>query len=572
MRLRLSGESIVEGTNMTNRASRWKPRSRDDRAHSGTLVAHRPTIGTGQIVFYVVFSRFVLIGCLLGAALLSGGCGLETPAPDRVPNAVAIRKAKAKADQAAFVERIRPEVKTFCADCHAMPRPENTARDEWVDEVNQGFVLYGESGRSDLEVPNYDDVLKFFQYQAPETVAFPDSILGHKPCPIGFDPQAVRFPGSRPPGVTNIRWTDLGLGGSPALVYCDIGTGAVFAHWPGGDGGTTKRLATLLQPIHTEPCDLDADGNIDLIVADIGEFNANDSNLGRVVWLRRLPESERFKAITLMEGISRVSDVQPADFDGDGDTDLMVGIFGWRKTGRIVMLVNEGPDDDGMPRFSQREIDSRHGASNVPPIDFNGDGSLDFITLLSQEHERVELFLNQGDGTFKNELIWAAPDPAYGSSGIELVDMDLDGDVDILYTNGDSFDRGPKPHHSVQWLENCGELPFVHHHLCNMPGVLNAKAADFDGDGDLDVVAGSLLAGSVRERCKQAKISSIAVLIQESPGVFRPTQLESSAQLHLSIATADFDGNGKEDFAIGNYLRESEAVGELPDLVIWWNR
>ncbi len=128
--------------------------------------------------------------------------------------------------------------------------------------------------------------------------------------------------------------------------------------------------------------------DIDLVVADIGEFNANDSDLGRVIWLRRDPENRRnSKAITLMEGISRVADVQPGDFDGDGDTDLMVGIFGWRKTGRIVDADQQGPGDDGMPRFEEREIDSRHGASNVLPCDFNGDGNLDFITLFSQEHE-----------------------------------------------------------------------------------------------------------------------------------------------------------------------------------------
>jgi hypothetical protein len=206
----------------------------------------------------------------------------------------------------------------------------------------------------------------------------------------------------------------------------------------------------------------------------------------------------------------------------------------------------------------------------VIPYDFNGDGKLDFIALISQEIERIELFLNQGDATFKSELIWAAPDPAYGSSGIELVDMDLDGDIDLLYTNGDSFDRGAKPHHSVQWLENQGELPFVHHHLCYMPGVLNAKAGDFDGDGDLDVVAVSLLAGPVRENFKNVGISSVIMLIQDQPGVFVPTQLERDSQGHLSVATADFDGNGKLDFAIGNYLRE--ATGDLPDLILWRNQ
>ena len=522
---------------------------------------------------YVVSCQFVLFGSLLTCVgLLVVGCSEPSAEPKKKSGASAAetREAKANADKLAFVERVRPEVEAFCGNCHAMPRPASSPRREWVDEVNQGFVLYGESGRSDLEVPNYDDVLKFFEFQAAETLAFPDSIRNVAPCPIPFQKEMVRFDVARPAGVVNVRWLDIGLKDRPALVYCDINTGAVMAHWPDAKEGTPTRLATLLQPVHTETCDLDADGWIDLVVADIGEFNANDSDLGRVVWLRRIPDTEKFETIELMEGISRVADVQPGDFDGDGDTDLLVGIFGWRKTGQITLLVNEGPDEKGMPQFAQRQVDPRHGASNVIPCDFNGDGKLDFIALISQEIERIELFLNQGDATFKSELIWAAPDPAYGSSGIELVDMDLDGDIDLLYTNGDSFDRGPKPHHSVQWLENQGELPFVHHHLCYMPGVLNAKAGDFDGDGDLDVVAVSLLAGPVRDQFKNVGVSSVTMLIQDQPGVFVPTQLERESQLHLSVATADFDGNGKLDFAIGNYLRD--AGGDLPDLILWRNR
>jgi len=395
--------------------------------------------------------------------------------------------------------------------------------------------------------------------------------MGFPACPLTFDRESVRFPGPRPPGVINVRWMDIGFDAGRALVYCDIATGAVMAHWPDESGGKTKRLATLMQPVHTETCDLDADGWIDLVVADIGEFNANDSDLGQVTWLRRIPETEKYEKIVLLEGISRVADVQPGDFDSDGDTDLLIGIFGWRKTGNITLLTNQGNNDQGRPEFEQREVDPRHGATNVLPCDFNGDGKLDFITLFSQEHEVVELFLNQGDATFENQLIWAAPDPAYGSSGIDLVDLDLDGDLDVLYTNGDSFDRGPKPHHSVQWLENRGELPFAHHHLCHVPGVLNARAGDFDGDGDLDVVAAALLAGPVRKHLQQTNLSSIVLLVQEKPGVFVPTQIERANQVHLSIATADFNQDGTQDFAIGNYLREADGETQ-PDLTIWWNR
>ena len=184
-----------------------------------------------------------------------------------------------------------------------MPRPSSSTKEMWVEEVNQGFALYGESGRSDLEVPPYDDVLKFFQYQAPRDIKLPTTIDNYPKCKLNLVNSTVRLPGTRPPGVTNVRWIDLGIGDSPALVYCDIGTGMVKAHWPGDQARDTKRLATLLQPVHTEPCDLNGDGLTDLVVADIGEFNAEDSQLGRVVWLRRKSDSESFEKIVIFGGI-----------------------------------------------------------------------------------------------------------------------------------------------------------------------------------------------------------------------------------------------------------------------------
>ena len=65
----------------------------------------------------------------------------------------------------------------------------------------------------------------------------------------------------------------------------------------------------------------------------------------------------------------------------------------------------------------------------------------------------------QGQGQFRTETIFQAPDPAYGSSCIDLVDLDQDGDLDLLYTNGDTMDSFElRPSHSVQWLENQGRF------------------------------------------------------------------------------------------------------------------
>lgn len=533
-----------------------------------------------------------IIFLVLGLGLVGGlGCRKRGPGDAAISDPVAknqeldgeseIAVSSAVAgltdEQMTLVNRIRPEVEAFCGDCHVMPRPTSSSREEWIAEVDQGFMLYETSGRKDLKVPSHEDVLKFFQYQAPEELKLPTSILRYPQTPIPFRTSVAGLPSNRPPGVTNVQWMDLGLKDSPALVYCNIGTGAVVAHWPQIGEGVTERLATLLQPVHAQPCDLDGDGLMDLVVADIGEFNANDSDLGRVVWLRRKPDSEKFETVVLSEELSRVADVQPGDFDGDGDLDLIVAVFGWRSSGRTILLENQGAEEGQLPTFALRAVDERHGPSHVPPVDLNGDGHLDFVALISQDFEVVEAFINDGSGTFQNHVIYQAPDPAYGSSGIQLVDMDGDGDLDILYTNGDSFDRGAKPYHSIQWLENAGSYPYIHHHLCEMPGVLNAKAGDFDGDGDLDIVAASLLgtnaasllAKEAELQLKSQDVASVVMLIQTSPGEFQRTKIESRRHQHISLEPGDFDGDGKLDFAVGNFLRDV-GVGE-PDLVIWWN-
>ncbi|MGI9469952.1 MAG: FG-GAP repeat domain-containing protein, partial [Rubripirellula sp.] len=121
----------------------------------------------------------------------------------------------------------------------------------------------------------------------------------------------------------------------------------------------------------------------------------------------------------------------------------------------------------------------------------------------------------------------------------------------------------------VQWLENQGVYPYTHRHICNMPGVLNAQAGDFDRDGDIDVVAVSLLAESVNDRLSKFNTSSVVLLTQTSPGTFERTQVEGRTHQHISVEVGDFDGDGLSDFAVGNFLRSRGA--DLPDVTLWMN-
>jgi len=70
-----------------------------------------------------------------------------------------------------------------------------------------------------------------------------------------------------------------------------------------------------------------------------------------------------------------------------------------------------------------------HGAISG---DVNGDGLVDLFYTNTVSHGQENLFINQGDGTFKEESIKrGADDPRDGSHGMVLVDIDCDGDFDI---------------------------------------------------------------------------------------------------------------------------------------------
>jgi hypothetical protein len=179
---------------------------------------------------------------------------------------------------------------------------------------------------------------------------------------------------------------------------------------------------------------------------------------------------------------------------------------------------------------------------------------MDFVTLLAQEHETVLAYINKGtsDFAFEQKVVYAAPHPNWGSSGFELVDLDKDGDVDVLLTHGDTFDDGiVKPYHGIQWLENTGGFPFVEHTLAQLPGVHRAQAADMDGDGDLDIVATALLAGG--SDVDEKTLPALVWLEQTKPGVFARHTIEMGFPRHATLDLGDIDGDGDVDIAVGNF-------------------
>jgi FG-GAP-like repeat len=458
-----------------------------------------------------------------------------------------------------------------CTGCHALPPPDVLPRSSWSRTILDmaSLIVDGVGVPKGAPPPNSDfdvsQVIYYYESRAPRVLPSPPPWPPPGPDPGRFarHPLAPVTPVPAGPGVSHVRFLPLTVGGPLQIVTLDMLSGLVLAADPRTPGDGLRRLASVPHPCHVQAVDLDRDGRLDLLVADLGDVQPTDELHATLTWLRRLPDGT-FKPIVLASGLPRVADVEAADFDGDGRLDLIVAAFGWRKAGGIFLFQNR-TTDWAKPVFVKKVIDDRSGAIHVPVADLNGDGRPDFVALLAQHYEAVVAFLNDGQGGFRQEMIDKAPHPAWGSSGIQLVDLDGDGDIDVLVTNGDMLDDFQlKPYHSVRWLENEGSYPFVPHDLAHMFGVMRAQAADLDGDGDLDIVACAFVQFSVDGQPPRAlpDVPSLVWLEQTSPGTFAPHTLELGGQ-HVSLDLADYDGDGDVDIVVGDLRSPGPAFVDL---------
>jgi hypothetical protein len=470
------------------------------------------------------------------------------------------------------------DIRTLCGTaCHRLAPPDVLPRTAWRSTiVRMSLLRAGEVENAVTSAAHFssmpDDMrraLAYYEARAPESLGPPEPWPAPDATrPPRFERRTASPPGSPPPGVAHVALLDIAGDAKLELVVSDMRHGAVLAHRPYVKGDGFVQLARIPHPAHAALTDVDRDGHKDLVVADLGSFLPSDHDRGSVVLLRGRPGFGPVAASRIATGLPRIAAVEPADFDRDGDVDLVVAAFGWRTTGSLRLL-NQSTREGAAPAFETRLLDSRTGAIHAVPADLNGDARPDIVTLFAQEHESVVASINEGAGRFRQATIYAAPHPDWGSSGIRVVDLDRDGDLDVLLAHGDTFDDLiVKPYHGIQWLENRGAFPFVEHTLASLPGALRALPSDLDGDGDLDVLASAMIANV--DGGTAARLASVVWLEQVARGEFRRHTLELGSPTHATMDAGDFDQDGDVDLVVGNF---SAAGGQSMDwVVIWENR
>ena len=378
------------------------------------------------------------------------------------------------------------------------------------------------------------------------------------PSPIG-KPVAAK----ERPLIAHVSIADLDRDGLPDVVACVVHENRVawLRQSPRGTFTETTVGSEVRAPAHAQVVDFDGDGDLDVLVASLGVLFPSNARIGSVIVLEN-QGTGGFTRRVLAEGLARVADARAGDLDGDGDLDVAVAGFGY-DTGETRWLRNLG----GW-RFEGAVLQNLSGPINVEIVDLDGDGDRDIAALVSQEWEEIYAHVNDGSGRFQARLLWGSTNDDFGSSWLTAADMDKDGDVDFVYSNGDAFDYAPagsRPWHGVQWLENRGNLAFALHRIGDLSGASSPQPADLDGDGDLDVAV-----ASAYNDWDDPAAQSLVWLENDGQMRFALHDVANAPTHLVTLGAGDLTGDGQVDLVTGG-LHASRPYDRMSRVTLWTN-
>ncbi|MBE9146926.1 beta strand repeat-containing protein, partial [Planktothrix mougeotii] len=172
--------------------------------------------------------------------------------------------------------------------------------------------------------------------------------------------------------------------------------------------------------------------------------------------------------------------VTTADFDKDGDTDILLTGFDGSKNPISQIYTNNGSGG-----FSQNTNVSLTGVvkGSVTTADFDNDGDTDILlTGLDGSSLISKIYNNNGSGGFSQNTNVSLTGVA--ASSVTTADFDKDGDTDILLTGFDGSSI------ISQIYNNNGSGGFSQNTNVSLPGVYygSVTTADFDNDGNTDIL------------------------------------------------------------------------------------
>ena len=274
---------------------------------------------------------------------------------------------------------------------------------------------------------------------------------------------------------------------------------------------------SIPNPNTVSAADFDGDGDMDIVAAIT---NMSESI---VVWYKNDGNNNYGKVDTIAIVQAETVAIYSFDMDGDEDIDIVLGSISG-----VRWYTN-----DGTGAFDKSE-DITNTFLTLGDLcyvtDIDNDGDMDVITLLLPPNNKyIAWYVNDGKGKFdKMEVICnlATENINYISS----LDLENDGDMDIVFA-----DNG-----NINLIRNDGGGNFSDKILISCKkNSYQFYPSDFNGDGFTDVLTSSL--------------NKIIIYLNNGVGGFSGQQTISTDETSLSVFAADLDSDGDKDILYTSY-------------------
>lgn len=238
-----------------------------------------------------------------------------------------------------------------------------------------------------------------------------------------------------------------------------------------------------------------------------------------------------------------------SDINGDGSSDIFMG--GSKRIPPQILVQRNGRfESEKIPTLTADSIQENNVAVSG---DFNQNGYLDILVgnggsdYFGASKYLQNSYFAQSERGFESEGL---PGSIANTSVLEAADFDKDGDLDVFVGNRSYTGNFGTIPESYILLNNKGSWEVSN--LLEDPTigmVTDAKWSDFDSDGDLDLIV-------IGEWMRPA-------FFENQKGTFSKIEMELPSGLWQRIQPFDIDGDGDQDYLLGNWGTNSKFTATL---------
>lgn len=390
-------------------------------------------------------------------------------------------------------EHERKIAELYCGSCHLFPEPTLLDKKNWTEGVlpqmaiRMGLVdpdftqLDPEEYQKILEkggLPqkamisqsDWDKIVNYYLTNAPDQIATSQKVL-----PITMDTQMFR---------PTIVWQSPGQGANFSLLKYFPQQKTLITGQREGKvrvyrGQNLYLEDSLILPSPASDIHISKQGHFQLVT--MGNMDPNDAFNGALFEIDKINGRWEFLQRWSIE-LNRPVQFSISDLNQDGEEDFIISEFGHYLGG----LSWQEKTLEGKTKVNL--LYNAPGARIAQVVDLDRDGKQDIVALFAQGDEKIVWFKNLGGAVFEQHQLARFP-PIYGSSYLEIRDINQDGKLDLIHSAGDNYDYSYalKKYHGIRILLNQGDQTFQEKKFLPLYGAGKVLVEDFDQDGQLDL-------------------------------------------------------------------------------------